>query len=139
MKDESSAVARPVRSAVNPAMRNEIMTAGPAIPEATPIRTKMPVPMIAPMPTLAAPQSPRVRFSSAKPCTPWLIRIMWCLSLSSSFIPLFLNRRYGKGVCPVLSLMRQEIPCAQLDRVAAEGISLKGKITKPQGSGISKE
>jgi len=49
MNEDNSAAERPERSATKPAIINERITAGPAIPDATPIRTKIPVPIIAPM------------------------------------------------------------------------------------------
>jgi hypothetical protein len=66
MNEESSAAESAVKRATNPAMMKERMTEGPAIPDATPIRTKIPAPMIAPMLTEAADQT-RV-FSSVRPC-----------------------------------------------------------------------
>jgi hypothetical protein len=48
-----------------PAIKNESTTAGPAIPDATPLKTKIPAPIIAPMHRLAAPKTPSVLFNSA--------------------------------------------------------------------------
>jgi len=64
MNEDSSAAERPERRATKPAIMNDRITAGPAIPDATPIRTKIPVPIIAPMPIPVAPQKPRERFNS---------------------------------------------------------------------------
>ena len=65
MNEDSSADESPVRSAVKPAITNEKITDGPARPVATPKSTKIPVPIMAPIPMLAAPQTPRLRFNSA--------------------------------------------------------------------------
>ena len=64
MKCDGSVVDSPERSATLPAMMKERTTAGPASPDATPIRTKMPVPIIAPMPIPAAHQKPMERCNS---------------------------------------------------------------------------
>jgi hypothetical protein len=63
INDESSAALSAVKNAANPARINDRMTAGPAIPAATPISTKIPAPIIAPILTAAASHTPSVRFS----------------------------------------------------------------------------
>ena len=64
MNDDSSADESPVSNAIKPAIINEKITEGPASPAATPKSTKIPVPMIAPIPILAVPHTPRLRFNS---------------------------------------------------------------------------
>ncbi len=52
----------------SPATTNESIRAGPALScAATPVRTKIPVPMIAPTPRLVRPTGPSTRFSRPFP------------------------------------------------------------------------
>ena len=59
-----------------PASTNENMIAGPAWADATcPVRTKIPAPMMAPMPRLIRFSGPRVRFSSLFAASFWICAI----------------------------------------------------------------
>ena len=64
MNEDSSAADRAVNIAMIPAIRKETMTAGPAKPAATPLRTNTPAPMMFAIPTDAAPNVPTVLLSS---------------------------------------------------------------------------
>ena len=66
MNEESSAADNAVNNAIIPAIKKEIITAGPAMPAATPLRTNIPAPMMFAIPTDAAPNVPTLRFSSPK-------------------------------------------------------------------------
>jgi hypothetical protein len=48
-----------------PAIRTEIIIAGPAIPATIPVTTKIPDPIIAPIPSAVAPNRPISRFNPA--------------------------------------------------------------------------
>jgi hypothetical protein len=48
-----------------PAIRTEMIIAGPAIPATIPVTTKIPEPMIAPIPSAVAPNRPISRFNPA--------------------------------------------------------------------------
>ena len=60
-EDENAA-----RRATNPAITKESIADGPARPAATPLRTKMPAPMMFAIPIDAAPKTPTFLFNVAK-------------------------------------------------------------------------
>jgi hypothetical protein len=64
MKAASSAKLRAVKPEIMAPMSKEIMSAGPARPAAIPVTTKMPAPIIAPMPIAIASNRPSVFFNS---------------------------------------------------------------------------
>jgi hypothetical protein len=66
MNEDNSAADKAVIIAIIPAIANERITAGPATPAATPLRTKIPAPIIFAIPTEAAPKVPIFLFSSDK-------------------------------------------------------------------------
>jgi len=55
----SSAYEMPVRTVTTPLSAKTRVAAGPAISAASPVRTKMPAPIMAPIPTIVASRSPR--------------------------------------------------------------------------------
>src|SRR3954463_5123797 len=65
MVEASSAKASAENAHVTPASRNERMIAGPESPIASPMTTKMPVPMIAPSPSAVRSSRPTTRLSDA--------------------------------------------------------------------------
>ena len=66
MNEESSADDNAVNSETNPAIRKEKITEGPARLAATPLRTKIPAPMMFVIPMEARPKVPISLLNDAK-------------------------------------------------------------------------
>ena len=66
MEEDNSEDENAVRRATNPAIKKDSIAEGPARPAATPLRTKMPAPMIFAIPMEAAPKTPTFLFNVAK-------------------------------------------------------------------------